>query len=95
MIIDAIRQEQMREVMDLEKSNRYAVSFQNRIFKGIQMMGALAQHEVMAAQMHNHLASDGDQVVDEEDPKEWLSKRACLQNKQARFLPMLRIEANF
>ena len=70
MIIDAIRQEQMREVMDLEKSNRYAVSFQNRIFKGIQMMGALAQHEVMAAQMNNNLVSDGAQIVDEEDPKE-------------------------
>jgi len=70
MIIDAIRQEQMREVMDLEKSNRYAVSFQNRIFKGIQMMATLDQHEAMVAQKLGGPTKDLGPIVDEEDPKE-------------------------
>ena len=70
MIIDAIRQEQMREVMDLEKSNRYAVSFQNRIFKGIQMMATLDQHEAMVAQKLGGPSKDLGPIVDEEDPQE-------------------------
>jgi hypothetical protein len=70
MIIDAIRQEQMREVMDLEKTNRYAVSFQNRIFKGIQMMATLDQHEAMVAQKLAGPTKDLGPIVDEEDPKE-------------------------
>ena len=70
MIIDAIRQEQMREVMDLEKSNRYAVSFQNRIFKGIQMMATLDQHEAMVAQKLGGPSKDLGPIVDEGDPQE-------------------------
>jgi len=70
MIIDAIRQEQMRAVMDLEKSNRYAVSFQNRIFKGIQMMATLDQHEALVAQKLGGPTKDLGPIVDEEDPKE-------------------------
>ena len=70
LIIDAIRQQQMREVMDLEKSNRYAVSFQNRIFKGIQMLGILDQHE--AAKAHTLKAPDDQEngVVDQEGDEE-------------------------
>ena len=70
MTIDAIRHEQMCEVMDLEKSNRYAVSFQNRIFKGIQMMATLDQHEAMVAQKLAGPTKDLGPIVDEEDPKE-------------------------
>lgn len=47
-IIDAIRAAQSREVMDLEKSNRYATNFQNRILKGFQALALLNQYEVHA-----------------------------------------------
>lgn len=44
-IIDGIRYGQMLGAMDLEKSNRYATSFQNRILKGFQALQALDEIE--------------------------------------------------
>ena len=44
-IIDAIRAGQMIEVMDLEKTTRYATGFQNRILKGFQALALLAQYD--------------------------------------------------
>ena len=48
LIIDAIRAKKMQEAMDLDKTNRYATSFQNRIFKGFQMLAVMGQHEMQA-----------------------------------------------
>lgn len=45
IIIDGIRAKVMLEAMNLEKSSRYAIGFQNRILKGFQAMAALDQHE--------------------------------------------------
>jgi hypothetical protein len=35
----------MNNALDLEKSTRHATSFQNRIFKGFQMLALMDQHE--------------------------------------------------
>jgi len=44
-IIHSLRAEQMLVAMDLEKSTRYATTFQNRMIKGIQALAALDLHE--------------------------------------------------
>lgn len=41
----------MLEVMDLEKTNRYATSFQNRILKGIHGLVIIDQYEAKAVQV--------------------------------------------
>lgn len=51
LIINAIRAKRTQEVMDLDKTNRYATSFQNRIFKGFQMLAVLGQHETQITQL--------------------------------------------
>ena len=44
-IIDGLRAQEMLSAMDLEKSSRYATTFQNRILKGFTALAALDQHE--------------------------------------------------
>ena len=44
-LINAIRARRMNDALDLEKSTRHATSFQNRIFKGFQMLALMDQHE--------------------------------------------------
>ena len=57
LIVDGIRASQMCDVMDLEKSNRYATAFQNRILKGFQALAVLDQYETRGAiVIDQHLA---------------------------------------
>lgn len=49
-IIDGLRAELMVIGMDLEKSTRYATTFQNRMIKGMQALAALDIHERQKAQ---------------------------------------------
>lgn len=51
IIIAGIRASQMLEVMDLEKTNRYATSFQNRILKGMHGLSVIDQYEAKAVQV--------------------------------------------
>jgi len=51
LIINGIRAEQMYEVMDFERSNRFATSFQNRIFKGYQALSFFSQLETQDPQV--------------------------------------------
>jgi hypothetical protein len=51
IIITGIRASQMLDVMDLEKTNRYATSFQNRILKGIHGLAIIDQYEAKAVQV--------------------------------------------
>jgi len=51
IIIAGIRASQMLEVMDLEKTNRYATGFQNRILKGIHGLAIIDQYEAKAVQV--------------------------------------------
>ena len=51
IIIAGIRASQMLEVMDLEKTNRYATSFQNRILKGMHGLAMIDQYEAKAVQV--------------------------------------------
>jgi hypothetical protein len=41
----------MLDVMDLDKTNRYATSFQNRILKGIHGLAIIDQYEAKAVQV--------------------------------------------
>lgn len=45
IIIAGLRSAKARELIDWDKSNRYAVSLQNRIFKGFQGLALMDQHE--------------------------------------------------
>jgi hypothetical protein len=45
VIIGGIRASQMMEVMDLDRANRYATSFQNRMLKGYQALSSMDQIE--------------------------------------------------
>jgi len=51
IIIAGIRAAQMLDVMDLEKTNRYATGFQNRILKGIHGLAIIDQYEAKAVQV--------------------------------------------
>jgi hypothetical protein len=51
IIIAGIRASQMLDVMDLEKTNRYATSFQNRILKGMHGLALIDQYEAKAVQV--------------------------------------------
>ena len=51
IIIAGIRASQMLEVMDLEKTNRYATGFQNRILKGIHGLAIIDQYEAKTVQV--------------------------------------------
>jgi hypothetical protein len=51
IIIAGIRASQMLEVMDLEKTNRYATGFQNRILKGMHGLAIIDQYEAKAVQV--------------------------------------------
>ena len=44
-IIDGLRGDQVMHGLDLEKSTRYATTFQNRMIKGMQALAALDMHE--------------------------------------------------
>ncbi len=48
-IIDGIRAQKMLQVMDLDKSVRYATNFQNRLIKGLTSLAAMDQHEQLMA----------------------------------------------
>jgi hypothetical protein len=48
-IIDGIRAHKMLQVMDLDKSVRYATNFQNRLIKGLTSLAAMDQHEQLMA----------------------------------------------
>jgi hypothetical protein len=64
IIIAGIRASQMLEVMDLEKTNRYATGFQNRILKGIHGLAIIDQYEAKAVQVLQALPLD---AVQEEE----------------------------
>jgi hypothetical protein len=64
IIIAGIRASQMLEVMDLEKTNRYATGFQNRILKGIHGLAIIDQYEAKTVQVLQ--APQFDQVQEEE-----------------------------
>ncbi len=75
MIISGLRSKKIRELIDWDKSNRYAVSLQNRIFKGIQGLALLDQHErlnaehSLAHELPNSYEKDASEeavIVDEE-----------------------------
>ncbi len=75
MIISGLRSKKIRELIDWDKSNRYAVSLQNRIFKGIQGLALLDQHARFNAEhslahelpnSHEKDASEEAVIVDEE-----------------------------
>ena len=51
IIIAGLRASQMLDVMDLDKTNRYATSFQNRILKGIHGLAIIDQYEAKAVQV--------------------------------------------
>ena len=48
IIIAGLRSAKARELIDWDKSNRYAVSLQNRIFKGFQGLALMDQHEQLS-----------------------------------------------
>ena len=64
IIIAGIRAAQMLDVMDLEKTNRYATGFQNRILKGIHGLAIIDQYEAKAVQV---LQAPPLQTVDEDE----------------------------
>jgi hypothetical protein len=45
IIIAGLRTAKMRELIDWDKSNRYAVSLQNRLFKGFQGLALMNEQE--------------------------------------------------
>lgn len=49
IIVAGLRSAKMRELIDWDKSNRYAVSLQNRLLKGFQALAAMDQHEEQQA----------------------------------------------
>jgi hypothetical protein len=51
IIIAGIRASQMLDVMDLDKTNRYATSFQNRILKVIHGLAIIDQYEAKVVQV--------------------------------------------
>jgi len=48
MIIAGLRSAKVRELIDWDKSNRYAVSLQNRLLKGFQGLALMDQHEQLS-----------------------------------------------
>mgnify|MGYP006280604441 CR=1 FL=1 len=69
-LINAIRASRMNDAIDLEKSTRHATNFQNRIFKGFQMLALMDQHEKQNAILMPPAslpcsASDDSQVEDQ------------------------------
>jgi hypothetical protein len=54
----------MLDVMDLEKTNRYATGFQNRILKGIHGLAIIDQYEAKAVQV---LQAPPLETVDEDE----------------------------
>ena len=62
-IVDGMRYGQMLGAMDLEKSNRYATSFQNRILKGFQALQALDEIEARKREHTYRLSCSVDPVV--------------------------------
>jgi hypothetical protein len=64
IIIAGIRAAQMLDVMDLEKTNRYATGFQNRILKGIHGLAIIDQYEAKAVQI---LQAPPLETVDEDE----------------------------
>ncbi len=48
-IFDGIRTQKMLQVMDLDKSVRYATNFQNRLIKGLTSLAAIDQHVQLMA----------------------------------------------
>ncbi len=71
-LINAIRARRMNDAIDLEKSTRHATSFQNRIFKGFQMLALMDQHEKQNAILVppaslSCIASDDSQVEDQKE----------------------------
>ncbi len=71
-LINAIRARRMNDAIDLEKSTRHATSFQNRIFKGFQMLALMDQHEKQNAILVPPaslpcIASDDSQVEDQKE----------------------------
>ncbi|WP_071467534.1 hypothetical protein [Polynucleobacter asymbioticus] len=47
IIIDGLRAEQMKQAIDMDKSQRYATNLQNRMLKGFSALAALDQHELL------------------------------------------------
>jgi len=65
IIIAGIRASQMLDVMDLlDKTNRYATSFQNCILKGIHGLAMIDQYESKAVQVLQAPQLD---IVDEDE----------------------------
>lgn len=54
----------MLDVMDLDKTNRYATSFQNRTLKGIHGLAIIDQYVAKAAQV---LQAPQFDIVDEDE----------------------------
>ncbi len=48
MIIAGLRSAKVRELIDWDKSNRYAVNLQNRLLKGFQGLALMDQHEQLS-----------------------------------------------
>jgi hypothetical protein len=54
----------MFDIMDLDKTNRYATRFQNRILKGIHRLDIIDQYEAKAVQVLQAPQLD---IVDEDE----------------------------
>lgn len=70
IIIAGLRSAKAQELIDWDKSNRYAVSLQNRIFKGFQGLALMDQHERLSKPLplaQQKLSSDDAPTVIEGD----------------------------
>lgn len=54
-IIDGLKAEKILEALDLDKSSRYATTFQNRILKAFAGLAAIDQHESQVNHDNTHL----------------------------------------
>ena len=63
LIIAGLRSAKARELIDWDKSNRYAVSLQNRLLKGFQGLALMDQHEQLSKTLTLPLAAKSTQNV--------------------------------
>lgn len=73
IIIAGLRSAKVRELIDWDKSNRYAVSLQNRLLKGFQGLALMDQHEQLSKTLTlPHVPkskSSSPAIIEEGDPE--------------------------
>jgi hypothetical protein len=78
-IIDGLKAEKVLAALDLEKSSRYATTFQNRILKAFAGLAAMDQHEAQITQTLSTIEmyqSTGESSERSDQPEDVISKKA-------------------